>query len=109
MGMSVKEIPFHERFSSKKDAGMDPAFPLGGGADPPGRPPTYDFAKLPPPPIPQCMTLRNLGLGVGRSPRSTNEESPIADLGGKGHVPSPSQCELFCTLRTITGIFFFDV
>ena len=35
------------QFSGKFDApGADPEFPIGGGANPPGGAPTYDFAKF---------------------------------------------------------------
>ena len=30
----------------RRHAGADPGFPVGGGADPPGGAPTYDFAKF---------------------------------------------------------------
>ena len=47
------------------DTGADPGFPIGGGANPPGGAPTYDFAKF-------CEKL--------------HEIEKISDCGG-GHVP----------------------
>ena len=46
-------------------SGMDPGFPVGGGANPPGGVPTYNFAKF-------CEKLHEiekiLGHGGGRAP-----------------------------------------
>ena len=40
-------------------SGADPGFPVGGGANPPGEAPTYDFAKF-------CEKLHEIEKILGR-------------------------------------------
>ena len=49
--------------------GADPGFPLGGGANPPGGAPTYDFVKL-------SEKLHEIEKILGRRGRAPGASSP---------------------------------
>ena len=57
--------------------GVDPGFPIGGGANPPGGAPTYNFAKF----CKNCMKLRNFwavgGHTPGAPPKSATAPSSV--------------------------------
>ena len=48
-------------------AGADPGFPVGGGTNPPGGAPTYDFAMILPNFAKNCMKMRTFWAVGGES------------------------------------------
>ena len=70
-----------------KHAGADQGFPIGGGANPPGWAPIYDFAKF-------CQELHKiekiLGCRAGtcrrRPPKSATAAVPTPNVGAHSNI-----------------------
>ena len=58
-------------------SGVDPGFPVGGGANHPGGPPTYEIAKF----SKNCMKLRKLrAIGALGMPPPKSANGCVCDL-----------------------------